>query len=804
MIPYSVKINERLSAAPISGESHIIGIVGVATYAPGLIRLVEVPQGPAPAVTIPGYIEITSGSPSGTQFLVNYTTGVVTFNTSQDGITISVSYNGLGSEISAEDINELQEPLGTGNGEIANLSITYNWPAAPTVTWSLAPGIVSNTNVSPSAAISLTKLQTLNPNIVPVTNGSGILVSSATTATELSFLDATSSIQTQLNLKQTSGNFITALTGDVTTSLFNLLNTASTYAVLGATTVTNTATPTMLTGDLGLNPGTSITGFPPGTFTGTERIANSFAAQAQTDASSAYTLLAALPFTTDLTGQVLGTGGVVPTLTAGVYKFSSSAQLTGTLTLDAQNNPNAQFIFQIGSTLTTASASSVIIINGGNANNIYWLCGTSATLGTTTNFQGTIIASASITANTSASVSGRLIALTGAVTLDDNAITVTIGPVGLEIATLSPTAAVLSIHADSSPNLTGNVQLVSGTNVTLSQVGQAITINAASGSSGITQLTGDVTTSPPNPYLATAATYAVLGDTAVTNTGFTVLTGDLGIYPGTSITGFPPGTFSGTEHIADAAAHQAHNDATSAVATLDATPVTMDITSTDLGGFVATPGHYDSSSAGIWSAGNLTLNGAGTYIFTFDTSLTMPASANVVLTGGAIADDVYFITGTTFTFGANDTVNGTILAGTSITFAASSVLNGRALVYGPSGTTVTFPSAGTVTVPPGSGGTQFATIANGVITPSMITTSATADFTFPRDVFVTRNLGVGTSSVVASAIVEIDSTTKGFLPPRMTTTQRNAISSPAEGLIVYDITDHQWYGWNNSSWVILG
>jgi hypothetical protein len=202
-----------------------------------------------------------------------------------------------------------------------------------------------------------------------------------------------------------------------------------------------------------------------------------------------------------------------------------------------------------------------------------------------------------------------------------------------------------------------------------------------------------------NPILLSASAFAVLGDTAVTNTGNTVLTGNLGIYPGTSVTGFPPGTYSGTEHIADAVAHQAHTDATAAATTLQAMGPGTDISSTDLGGYVATPGVYSATSTGTWSAGNLTLNGAGTYVFLFGTGLTMPAAANVVLENGATADNVYFVTGTTFTFGANDTVNGNILAGTSITFAANSVLNGRALTYGPSGTTVTFPSAGTVTVP---------------------------------------------------------------------------------------------------------
>ena len=119
----------------------------------------------------------------------------------------------------------------------------------------------------------------------------------------------------------------------------------------------------------------------------------------------------------DLTGQDLG--GL--TLTPGVYFFSSSAGLTGTLTLNAEGNPNASFVFQIGSTLTTASASAVHFINGGNGNDVFWQIGSSATLGTTTDFAGTIVAEASITLNHGANIGcGRAIALTAAVTMDTN------------------------------------------------------------------------------------------------------------------------------------------------------------------------------------------------------------------------------------------------------------------------------------------------------------------------------------------------------------------------------------------------
>ena len=154
------------------------------------------------------------------------------------------------------------------------------------------------------------------------------------------------------------------------------LGSAATFGVLGATTVTNTGL-TVINGDLGVSPGTAITGFPPGIDNGKVQAANAAAAAAQADAKKAYNAAVALTPTQDLTGQDLG--GMV--LSSGTYHFSSSAQLTGTLTLDANGNPNAQYVFQIGSTLTTASASVVQVINGGRACNIFWQTGSSATIG---------------------------------------------------------------------------------------------------------------------------------------------------------------------------------------------------------------------------------------------------------------------------------------------------------------------------------------------------------------------------------------------------------------------------------------
>jgi type VI secretion system secreted protein VgrG len=217
-----------------------------------------------------------------------------------------------------------------------------------------------------------------------------------------------------------SGNAIASEKSSGSTVSAPFLGEASSFAVLGASTVTCTAS-SAVTGDVGVSPGISITGFnPPCTIAGTIHAGDAIAIQAHADIGPAYDSLKAAVCQHNLTGQELGG----QTLAPGIYCFDTSAGLTGTLTLDGGGDANAMWMFQMGSTLTTASNASVVMAGGGTPCNVYWQVGSSGTLGTGTAFQGNILAYASITLTGGTTLVGRALAVNAAVTLDNNNVSV--------------------------------------------------------------------------------------------------------------------------------------------------------------------------------------------------------------------------------------------------------------------------------------------------------------------------------------------------------------------------------------------
>jgi hypothetical protein len=196
------------------------------------------------------------------------------------------------------------------------------------------------------------------------------------------------------------------------------LGTDDSFAVLAGSTVTNTG-PSVISGSVGLDPGSAVTGFPPGiVLAGTTQVANGVALQAKSDLVTAYNDAAGRSSTATISADLAGR-----TLTPGVYTAATSLGLSGALTLDAQGDPNAVFVFQAGSTLIVGSSSQVNLIGGAQACNVYWQVGSSATIGTGSAFVGNVLALTSISMTTGATLQGRALARNGAVTLDTNTIT---------------------------------------------------------------------------------------------------------------------------------------------------------------------------------------------------------------------------------------------------------------------------------------------------------------------------------------------------------------------------------------------
>jgi hypothetical protein len=292
------------------------------------------------------------------------------------------------------------------------------------------------------------------------------------------------------------------------------LGTAANFAVLAGSTITNTG-PTTINGDVGLSPGTAVTGFPPGQVNGTINAADSVALQAQADLTAAYDNAAARPVSATIPVELGGT-----TQTPGVYDSPAGTfGITGTLTLDAQGDPNAVFIFEAASTLITASASNVLLINGAQAANVFWVVGSSATLGTGTALQGTILALTSITVTTGTTINGRALARNGAVTLDTDTISIPV-----VIGVLSITAPASADLGTATPGGTASGQL-GVVQVTDDRAGVAGWTATVSATDFITGAGRPAETIPVADVQYLIAGLATTGSATFTPTSGTVLSG---------------------------------------------------------------------------------------------------------------------------------------------------------------------------------------------------------------------------------------------------------------------------------------
>jgi hypothetical protein len=500
------------------------------------------------------------------------------------------------------------------------------------------------------------------------------------------------------------------------------LGAAGGFAVLAASTVTN-AGASRITGDLGLSPGISVTGFPPGILVGTLHVSDSTTARAQLDLTTAYNDAAGR--TLDAIVLAGNLGG--RTLAPGLYKSTSSLEISsGDLTLDAQGDPNAVFIFQMGSTLVTTTGRQVILVGGAQAANIYWQVGSSATLGVSSVFKGNILALASITASTGASVDGRLLARTAAVTLDGNAVvrpSSIVAPVDVTapiVGTMAPLNGATGVAvngtivanfneamAPSSINATtfnvkqgtaavaGTVSYANQTAVfTPMSILTPLTLYSATITTGAVDVagnplaanmawnftTGSTVGAVPSPGLGT---FEILAGSTVTSTGATTVTGNLGVSPGTAVTGFPPGILVNTLHAGDPAAAQAQLELTKAYDDAAGRTVGAIGIAGNLGGRTLTPGLYKSTSSLEISSGDLTLDAQGNanavFIFQMGSTLVTTTGRKVILAGGAQAANIIWQVGSSATLGVSSVFKGNILAMASITVNNGATVEGRLL-----------------------------------------------------------------------------------------------------------------------------
>lgn len=482
----------------------------------------------------------------------------------------------------------------------------------------------------------------------------------------------------------------------VTVTAPTLLGAAQSYSVLAATTVVSTGT-TTVSGDLGVSPGTAVTGFDPSAVGGDIHSGDEHAAAAQAALATAYESLVARPADAELVSDL---GGL--TLTPGVYHSTGALALTGTLTLDAQGDPDAAFVFQTSAAFNTAAASGVSLANGARASNVFWVVAGAAGTGADSALSGTILAQGAITLGASTQLIGRALSR-DAVTLASNTIRFTDAPP----PALSIDGGTAASTKDITPTMTGVSSAAESSTVSVVIDGQNLsTTVAADGTWAVTaaelsagryevvakvrDANGDgasasqdliVEVNPPRIDLGAASSYSVLAATGVVNTGPTTMSGDLGVSPATSVTGFPPGTFDGSLHAGDPAAATAQEDLLAALDDASSRAPHTEIEG-DLGGQVFRAGVHHRTAA-LALTGTVTLDGEGdpdaVFIFVGDAALDTAAASTVSLVNGARPANVFWVAAGAAGTGANSSLSGALLARGAITLGAGTTLTGQAL-----------------------------------------------------------------------------------------------------------------------------
>lgn len=488
---------------------------------------------------------------------------------------------------------------------------------------------------------------------------------------------------------------ISAPSGSVVVA-HTVLGPAASFSVLGSTTVASTGD-TTLSGDLGVSPSGTVSGFPPGIVGGDIHLADQLAADARSALVVAYdeadNRVPDTEFAGDLNGAVF---------TPGVHHTGAAMALTGSMTLDALGDPEAVFVFQVDAALNAAADSRVLLTGGARAENVYWQVLGAATIGADAIFAGTIMTPAAIVFGLDAELLGRALAL-GSVTMSGNAIRFTIAPP----PSVTITGGATRVTKDTTPSIEGITDAAPGSAVTVTVGGRAtsttvqvggtwstvadelaagvyvveVRVRDAAGNNGIAAQQLTVEVSPAPIGLGESATYSVLSGSNVVGTGSSALDGDLGVSPGTSMTGFPPGTVGGAIHLGD-------DEAALAIASLEAaladgaSRVGHTQFSGDLNGRVFHTGVHDTSAA-MSLTGTVTLDAEGdpdaVFVFRMPAAMDTAAGSVVSLTGGAQASNVYWIVDGAATLGGASSFEGTILARGAITIGALTRITGRAL-----------------------------------------------------------------------------------------------------------------------------